>query len=56
MLTETFVVPWAYASSARGTKAALVPELAPTGMVMLWPLLSWITSGEPVTALFTLAV
>jgi len=30
-----------------------VPELAPTGMVMVWPLDSVTTSGLPVTGLFT---
>nr|WP_157604370.1 hypothetical protein [Rhizobacter sp. Root1221] len=55
-VTFSVSVPWTWKSSARTANAGLVPVVWPTGMVMVWPLLSVSTSGEPCTALETVAV
>ena len=52
--TESESVPCTRASSGRSVKVTL-PVDWPTGMVMLWPLDSVSTSGEPATAAPTLA-
>ena len=56
MLTVSVSVPCTCASSPRTAKGALDPLLAPTGMVIVWPLESVTTSGEPVTGLVSVAV
>ena len=56
MLTVSVSVPCTSASSGRTLKAALLPLLWPTGMVMVWPLSSVTTTGEPVTALLSVTV
>ena len=56
MATSTVWCPGRRQSSARTLKAALVPMLWPTGIVMVWPLFSVTTNGEPVTALLSVAV
>ena len=56
MPTLSVSVPCASASSARTANGAELALLAPTGMVMVWPLLSVSTTGEPVTTLLSVAV
>ena len=43
-------------SSARTAKGALSAVLWPTGMVMVWPLVSEMVSGAPTTGALTVAV
>ncbi|KQV98440.1 hypothetical protein ASC87_21465 [Rhizobacter sp. Root1221] len=57
-VTVTFrvSVPCTSASSARTANGVVAPVVWPTGMVMVWPLLSVSTTGEPCTALLSVAV
>ena len=48
--------PCRYASSARTANGVLLPLVLPTGMVIVWPLLSVMTRSLPVTAAASLAV
>ncbi|KQV98442.1 hypothetical protein ASC87_21475 [Rhizobacter sp. Root1221] len=48
--------PCTYGSSPRTANGALLPVLWPTGMVMVWPLDSVSTTGEPATGLDNVAV
>ena len=56
MPTLKLCAPCTKLSSARTTKGALSALLWPTGITMLWPLLSAMTSGVPTTGALTLAV
>jgi len=54
--TVTVCVPCTYGSSPRTANGALLPELSPTAMVMVWPFDSVSTTGEPVTGFDSVAV